>query len=47
VTVSILISIVSWDGLAPVCAAFEIDVIGVGSSVDNVDINTLTRICGI
>jgi len=47
VSISILINIVSWDGLTPVCSAFEINVLGVGSGVNNVNIDALTRISGI
>jgi hypothetical protein len=47
VSVSIFISIVGWNGLAPVCSAFEVNVIDVGSRVNNVDIDTLTSISGV
>jgi hypothetical protein len=47
VSISILISIIGGDGFAPVCSPIEIDMIDVGSSIDNIDINPLTRIRGI
>lgn len=47
VSVSILISIVGWDGLTPVGAILKINVLDVGSGVNDIDINTLTRISGI
>ena len=43
-TVAILISIAVGDGLAPVGAALEVDVLVVGSGVDDVDVNTLTTV---
>ena len=46
-SVSILISIVSGNGLAPVCSTFEVDVLGVGSGIDNVNIDALSSISGI
>jgi hypothetical protein len=46
-SVSILIRIVGGDGLAPVCSAFEVDVLGVGSGIDNVNIDALSSISGI
>lgn len=47
VSISILISVVGWDGLAPCCTALEVYVIDIGSSIDDIDINTLTSISGI
>jgi hypothetical protein len=47
VSVSILIGIVGRDSLAPVRSALEINVLIVGSSVNNIDINTLSTISGI
>jgi hypothetical protein len=47
VTVSILISIALGDSLAPVGATFKVNVLGVGASVDDVRINTLTTILGV
>ena len=47
VAVAILIGIAVGDGLAPVCATLEVDVLGVGASVDDVDVDTLTTIGGI
>ena len=44
VTVAILISIAVGNGLAPVGAALEVDVLVVGSGVDDVDVNTLTTV---
>jgi hypothetical protein len=47
VTVAILIGIAVGDGLAPVGAALEVDVLVVGASVDDVDVNTLTTVGGV
>lgn len=47
VTVAVLIDIVTGDGFAPFGAAFEIDMLEVGTSVDNIDIHafaTLPRV---
>lgn len=41
VSVTILISVASRDGLAPGSAALEVDVVGVGTGVDDVNINAL------
>ena len=43
-SVSISILVTGWDGLAPVCTTLKVDVLGVGSGVDDVDINTLTTV---
>ena len=43
-SISILISIVSWNSLAPVRSAFEVNVVDVGPGINNVDIDTLARI---
>jgi hypothetical protein len=47
VAVAILIGIAVGDGLAPVCATLKVDVLGVGASVDDVDVDTLTTVGGI
>jgi len=47
VTVSILIGITLGDGLAPVSTALEVNVLGVGASINNVGIDTLTTLLGI
>jgi hypothetical protein len=47
VSVSVLISIVGGNSLAPVCTALEVDVVDIGSGVNDIDIDTLTRIRGI
>lgn len=47
VSVSILISITLWDGLAPGRTTFKVDVFDVGAGVDNVDVNTLTAVLGV
>jgi hypothetical protein len=44
VTVAILISVAVGDGLAPVGAALEVNVLVVCAGVDDVDINTLTTV---
>jgi len=44
VTVAILISIAVRDGLAPVSTALEVDVLVVGTGVDDVDVDTLTTV---
>jgi hypothetical protein len=47
VAVSILISIVDWDGLAPSGTALEVNVLNVGTGVDDIDIDTLTTVSGV
>jgi hypothetical protein len=47
VTVAILIGIAVGDGLAPVGTAFEVDVLDVCTSVDDIDVNTLATIGSI
>ncbi|KAI6764450.1 hypothetical protein HG530_008239 [Fusarium avenaceum] len=47
VTIAILIGIARGNGLTPVSTALEIDVVDVGTSVNNVGINTLTTIGGV
>lgn len=42
--VAILISVTVGDGLAPVCATLEVDVLVVGTSVNDVNVDTLTAI---
>jgi hypothetical protein len=44
VTVAILVSVSAGDGLAPVGAALEVNVLVVCAGVDDVDINTLTAV---
>lgn len=44
VTVAILVNIASGDGLAPVSTAFKVDVLGVGASVNDVDVDALTTV---
>lgn len=44
VAVSILVGIALRNGLAPVSATLEVDVLGVGAGVDNVDIDALSTI---
>ena len=43
-TVTVLINIVLRDGLAPGRAALELDVLGVNTGVDDVDINARTAV---
>jgi hypothetical protein len=47
VTVAILIGIAAGDGLAPVCATLKVDVLVVGTSVDDIDVDTLTTVGGV
>ena len=47
VSISILISLVSWDSLTPVCSASKVNVVDAGSGINNVNIDALTRIGGI
>lgn len=47
VSISILILIASWDGLAPASATLKVDVLDVGSGIDDIDINTLTTLLGV
>lgn len=47
VTVAILISITFGDGLAPVGTTLKVDVVGVGTGVDDVRIDTLTAVLGV
>ena len=47
VSVSILISIARWDCLAPCGTTLEVDVINVGASVNNIDVDALTAVLGI
>jgi len=44
VAVAVLVLITRRDGLAPRGTALEVDVVNVGSGVDNVDIDTLTAV---
>lgn len=47
VSVTILISITSWDGLAPFGTAFEVNVLNVGTSVNDVSINALAALSSV
>jgi hypothetical protein len=47
VSVSILISVVGWDGFSPMCSALEVNVLGIGSGINDINIDPLTRISGI
>lgn len=47
VTVAILVGIAAGDGLAPVSTALEVNVLVVGTGVNNVDIDALTSVGGI
>jgi hypothetical protein len=47
VTVAILVSIAAGDGLAPVGAALEVNMLDVGSGVDDIDVNALTAVGGV
>jgi hypothetical protein len=47
VTVAILISIASGDGLTPLGSALEVDVVGVGTGINDIGIDTLTTILGV
>lgn len=44
VTVAVLINVILRDGLAPGRTALELDVLGVDTSVDDVNINTSTAV---
>ena len=47
VSVSISILVASWDSLPPVGTTLEVDVLGVGSGVNDIDINTLSSVLGV
>jgi hypothetical protein len=47
VAIAINIFIASRYGLAPVGTAFEVNMINVGTSVNNVSVNTLTAVGGV
>lgn len=47
VSVAILVLVTLRNGLAPLGAALEVDVVNVGASVDDIDINSLTTIGGV
>lgn len=47
VAVAILISIVGWNGLAPLSATFKVNVVDVGAGIDDVDIDALATICRV
>ncbi|KAH9825483.1 hypothetical protein Tdes44962_MAKER04185 [Teratosphaeria destructans] len=42
--IAVLVGIALWDGLAPRSTAFEVDVLGVGASVNDINIDTLTAV---
>jgi hypothetical protein len=44
VAIAILVSIARGDSLAPVGAALEVNMLDVGSSVDDIDVNALTAV---
>ena len=46
-SIPVLVGIIGWDGLSPACSAFEVNVFNVGSRVNNVNVNTLTRVFGV
>ena len=46
-SISVLILIARRYGFAPRCTAFEINVVHVSASVDNIDINALAAIVGV
>lgn len=47
VSVAILVSIVLRDGLAPGRASLEVDVVDVGASVNDIDINALATVSSV
>jgi len=47
VSVAILVSVTLWNGLAPSCTALEVEMSSVGSSVNDVDINTFATISSV
>jgi len=47
VAIAILVSIARGDSLAPVGAALEVNMLDVGSSVDDIDVNALTAVGGV
>lgn len=47
VAIAILVLITLRDCVAPFGTALEVDVVNVGTSVDNIDINTLTTVGSI
>lgn len=46
-SVTVLIGVTLWDGLAPLRTAIKVEVVSVRASVDNVDVNTLTAVLGV
>lgn len=44
VTVSVYVFIVGGDGLSPMCPILKVDVLSVGTSVNDIDVNTLATI---
>jgi hypothetical protein len=47
VSVAILVRITLRDGLAPRCTTLEVDMLSVGTSVHNVDIDALATVLGV
>lgn len=47
VAVTVEILIIGWDGLAPVGTTLEVNVLDVGTGVDNVDVDTFTSVGGV
>lgn len=46
-SVSILIWVALWDCLAPLGTALEVNVLSVGTSIDDVDVDTLAAVGGV
>ena len=42
--VAVFVSITGRDGLAPVCSTFKVNMIDVGTSVDDIDIDTVATV---
>lgn len=47
VAIAILIGVPLRNGLAPLGTTLEVDVVDVGTGVDNIDVNTLAAISGV
>lgn len=43
-TISVNIFVIGGDGLSPVCSVFEVNMLDIGTSIDNVDVNTLATV---
>lgn len=43
-TISVNIFVIGGDGLSPVCSVFEVNMLDVGASVNNVDVDTLAAV---